>query len=315
MAQYALLVGVSRYFDTNAFSQLDCCEHDAKAIHKRVIHPRILGYKSSNVQLMHDSVPAHEEHNLPVESQIASFLQHFAQRLEKDDTFLFYFSGHGCVKNGEAFIVAKDTYWEALGTKTRGIRLSLVRELLSESKASQKIAIIDACHSGADLTKAGPPLQEEGFQDALQDLAKGTVVLASCERGEKSWALKNSSVFTKHLLAGLDGGAKNDKGEITVYSLVEYVGKNVAGWASQQTPPVKQTPTLLGDLHAEGFVLVSGQATRTPAPTSPAVTRRAWLPWLGIKLSALPFLRWRRYYVVPMGGAPPTTVGPLFLFE
>ena len=298
MTKYALLIGVSRYFDASTFSQLDCCEFDARAVYDRVISPRILGYQPRNVELMHDSVPDHEHYKLPIESQILWFLQQFAQRLEQNDTFLLYFSGHGCVKDGEAFIAAKDTRWEDLGADGKGIRLSVIQQLLSESRAAQKIVILDACHSGSDLTKAGPALHEEEFQDALQQLARGMVVLSSCEKGEKSWALQKRSIFTEHLLAGLDGGAHDQEGNVTVFSLAEYVGKAVANWASERKPPVKQTPTLLGEMHAQGFVLVCGQLRRPP-PSKPS-TPLAWLPWLGIKLSALPFLRWRRYYVAPM---------------
>ena len=101
------------------------------------------------------------------------------------------------------------------------------------------------------------------------------MVLASCEKGEKSWTLGSQSVFTKYLLEALDGEAGGDSGEVTLFALAEHVGRAVVQWAQRQVPPRKQTPTFYGMIHAQGFVLVPAKGARR---ISPLRFSRLWRP-------------------------------------
>lgn len=254
MAKYAILIGVSDYFDIDFFPKIPCCQRDVNDIYRRVIDPNLMGYQPANVIMMHDRVKEH--FYLPLEANIEWALREISRKTTSQDSFLFYFSGHGCVKDGEGYLIAKDTRWESLGPQGRGIGISTIRSILTESKAAQKIAIIDACHSGEELSKAKASLQDERFHDALQRLSRGIAMLSSCEKGQKSWALRNQSVFTKYLLEGLSRKAEDNTGKVTLFSLSEYVGTRVEKWAQEQVPPRRQTPTLYGNIHAKGFILV-----------------------------------------------------------
>lgn len=257
MTKFALLVGISKYLDVTYFPPISFCYQDVIEIYRRVINPKLMGYQPIDVRMLHHLT--REEQYKPIENNVFALLDDIIEDTTPGDTFLFYFSGHGCVKEGEAYLVAMDSRWNYLGTEGKGIKLSEIRDRLQQCKANQKIAIIDACHSGENLSKAAV-LQDKQFHTALEELkeAKGVIVLSSCEKGQKSWGLKgkNQSVFTKYLLEGLDGKARNGWGDVTVFSLAEYTARKVADWGKRQDPRLKQKPTLYAQSHASGFVLV-----------------------------------------------------------
>lgn len=256
MAKYALLIGIGDYHDIEHFSPIPCCRKDVKNIHRVVKNPELMNYNDNaqNVIMFYDR--AREDFFWPIEARILDQLQKFAKKATPQDTLFLYFSGHGCTKDGQAYLVAKDSYWNTLGNYSRGIKISTIKKILWDSKAGQKIAIIDACHSGEKLSKAEEPLVDDRFHDALGDLSEGIAVLSSCKKGERSWTIKNQSIFTKYVLQGLKGKAKNENNEVTFFSLSKYVGDKVTSWASKEIPPKEQTPTLHAKIDARGITLV-----------------------------------------------------------
>lgn len=157
MSKFALLVGVSDYLDVTNFSQIPFCYRDVLELHKRVTDPQLMEYRPIHVRLLHNLTT--EDTHKPIENNISAMFDYLADQAKDGDTFLFYFSGHGCVKGGEAYFVGMDTRWNYLGIEGKGIKISQIRNRLNYCKASQKIAIIDACHSGENLSKKeGSPL-------------------------------------------------------------------------------------------------------------------------------------------------------------
>lgn len=107
-----------------------------------------------------------------------------------------------------------------------------------------KLIVLDACHSGAAIGKAGPGMAPEFIARVFTE-AEGMAVLASCKQGQQSWEWpeEGRSVFTHFLLEALSGHADLDgKGFVTVSDASRYVTDGVKAWAVEHGVP--QTPTL-----------------------------------------------------------------------
>jgi hypothetical protein len=55
-----------------------------------------------------------------------------------------------------------------------------VREIVAASPARARVIVLDACHSGAAIGKAGPAMTPEFIQRVFTE-AEGMAVLASCK--------------------------------------------------------------------------------------------------------------------------------------
>lgn len=110
-------------------------------------------------------------------------------------------------------------------------------------QAGKLLVILDCCHAGGVARPKGDAAADldKGFSPALyQRLAagRGRVVLAASRDAEKSWVLDGdvNSLFTKHLLAGLRGGAPSDDGMVRIFDLFEYLQPRVTGEQRIQHP-------------------------------------------------------------------------------
>jgi Tfp pilus assembly protein FimT len=155
---------------------------------------------------------------------------------------LLYYSGHGKPnKSGLLHLTTLDTVIAEL--ETSAIPINRVYDILGTGKAKKIVILLDCCYSGA----AG-----QGFKGAVDDQlqqlnnARGTyLVTASTElQVAHESAEEGLSLFTKHLIAGLETGEadKDGDGWVSMNELYDYVqGKVVAENPAQQpTKHVKE---------------------------------------------------------------------------
>ncbi|HAA20838.1 MAG TPA: peptidase C14 [Cytophagales bacterium] len=145
---------------------------------------------------------------------------------------LFYFSGHGYPTQIGGSLVTEDFEGNNPGVPFTYI-LSYAEHALSERKANEVVIILDCCYSGdvGDVSLLGK-------DKAL--LPKGLTILSSSGGNELSFTRGdgNGTIFTYHLTNGLEGGAADLLGNITIISLFNYVSRLLdAGW--MQTPYLK----------------------------------------------------------------------------
>ena len=95
MANHALLVGVSQYWDVVNFSQLSCCGKDVLRFYKKVIDPKLMNFDLMCVTMLYDD--SKEDYYKPIESQIRFVLRQMIEETIPEDMFLFYFSGHDLI--------------------------------------------------------------------------------------------------------------------------------------------------------------------------------------------------------------------------
>jgi hypothetical protein len=235
--RWALLVGINDYED-QAISDLKVCVSDVVAVHKLIAADSRSGGAKAMVRLLIDQ----GGDTLPTRNEILTGLAALTQAADPEDMVLFYFSGHGDVVDGEAYLLPRDARHAALAMTS--VALRDVQRILAQSPAHAKVMILDACHSGATIGKAGVKMSADFIRRAFEE-AEGTAVLSSCKQDQVSWEDEETgrSVFTRYLLEALGGGADFDqKGFVTVADASRYVTDKVKLWAAGHSRV--QTPTL-----------------------------------------------------------------------
>jgi len=145
-----------------------------------------------------------------------------------NDTVLLYFSGHGYLNELGGYLVTPDheKYDE-------GIAMDEVLILANESKAKDKIIILDCCHSGA----CGSPTINRG----ASQLDEGVSILTASKDDESSIEINGHGVFTNLLLDALQGGAADLRGHISPGGIYAYIDQALGAW--EQRPVFKTNVT------------------------------------------------------------------------
>lgn len=102
--------------------------------------------------------------------ELALAIQNFAKMLKKEDTFFFYFSGHG--RNGE------------LTFSDMGLALPSILAFIGELPCKNKIVILDCCYSGDFQTEGARQMSLEDSADSFA--GHGMAILASSSANEVS---------------------------------------------------------------------------------------------------------------------------------
>jgi uncharacterized caspase-like protein len=132
---YALLVGVSTYLDPK--NNLEGVQYDAPHMKEMLIND--CGYSASRITTIEDSKAT--------KNAIRVALLQAASRVGKDDTFVFYFSGHGYTYpsyTGTAYLEPYDTESDSV---TNDISSTELKQWLDGVRCSHVLVVIDACEA------------------------------------------------------------------------------------------------------------------------------------------------------------------------
>jgi hypothetical protein len=131
---------------------------------------------------------------------------------------LLYFSGHGIIKSTGGYLVTTDAK-----KYNEGVSMDEILNLANQSKAINKIIILDCCHSGA--------LGSPSFSgNKLAQLSEGLSVLTASRDNESALEVNGSGVFTSLIVDALKGGAADLRGNITPGSIYAYVDEALGAW-------------------------------------------------------------------------------------
>lgn len=164
----------------------------------------------------------------------------YSSTLNPDSRLLIFFAGHGCTKSGfrgkAGFLIPCDGRTDDLSTLIRWEEFTLNAELIPSKHI---FFIMDACYGGLVFNRAVAAgsvrfLKDMMIRPVRQALTAGKqdepVVDGGGPRPEHS-------IFTGHLLDGLEGGARAHEGHLTASGLMSYVYKQVSNDIhSTQTP-------------------------------------------------------------------------------
>ena len=244
--KWALLVGVNEY--QNDISPLRFCVSDVVSFRESLID--VCGYEPGNVFLMTDQKTGAD---YPTHVNVVKRLGLLSQRINAEDTFVFYFSGHGISKGEQSFLLTANSDSTTLDTlELTAIPLGKVQEILSRIKANQMLSIIDACRNDPSSGRGDDDnLLTDTFardlklkrQNESSNKPAVSATLYACSVGERAyeWSQVNHGIFSYYLLEGINGKAANSKGSVTITDLADYTQTKVNEWANnnkgrQQTP-------------------------------------------------------------------------------
>jgi sulfatase modifying factor 1 len=234
--------------------------------------------------------------NIVDKATFVKLLNDVLNQLNPEDTFLFFFAGHGSRRSlkDAAGNVLRDSQGRIreeeylLFSNTEDVRFSETALSISELEkelsgcvAQKRLFILDACRSTTDATKSrsgkfgfrDDTLKTDygKFRERLDAVARtkpkdfdGSVaaaILWSCSPGEKSYEDDKGGVFTAQLVSALTGGVS---GVPTATELRQYVLTHMpSGLPGPQTP----------DLRGTGSVAVSPQPVAERTDPEPRANR------------------------------------------
>ena len=126
-------------------------------------------------------------------------IRRYCSTAQSDDTFIFYFSGHGYQYKGKQYLVTAhtpDPYVDIDNALKESISVEdTIQKYFQQSQAKNKAFIIDACFNNLDSDKG---LAAVGPRSA-------TLIARSCSSTQKSFEDENigSSIYTHYLLERL----------------------------------------------------------------------------------------------------------------
>lgn len=137
---------------------------------------------------------------------------------------LLYFAGHGHIEATGGYLLATDSR-----RGDEGVSLSEILTLANESPATNKIIVLDSCHSG--IAGNAPT----GGQ--LATLSDGLTVLTASTENQYATEENGRGVFTTLFVDALNGSAANLTGDITPGSVYAHIDQSLGAW--EQRPVFK----------------------------------------------------------------------------
>jgi hypothetical protein len=115
-----------------------------------------------------------------------------------------------------------------------GVSMDEILSIANDSKAQNRVIILDCCHSGA----MGSP-KTSGNKSA--HIVEGVSILTASREMENAIEINGHGVFTNLLLNALQGGAADLRGHITPGSIYAYIDQALGPW--DQRPVFKTNIT------------------------------------------------------------------------
>jgi uncharacterized caspase-like protein len=209
--KHALLVGVRNY-DHDALTPLQYTENDVEELAKALAEG---GFAS--VRVLTTTRGAKKKAALPTAENLRAEIKALLAKKTRDDTVLIALAGHGISgtikeagkEKDESFFCPADAQ---LNDNDTLIGLGQLFRDLGDCGAAVKLLLVDACRND-------PKKGRNVDIDALPKPPRGTAALFSCSTGERAFETdklgKGHGVFFHHVLEGLRGKARNERGEGT----------------------------------------------------------------------------------------------------
>ncbi|WGV16276.1 caspase family protein [Fuscovulum ytuae] len=150
-----------------------------------------------------------------------------------DEIAILYFAGHGYIEQVGGYLICSDTK-----DGDDGLSLHEVMVLANQSKAKNRIIVLDCCHSGI---AGNHSLRDEAIQISI-----GVTVLTASTVSQYASEKDGSGLFTSLLVDALNGGAANLLGDITPGSVYAHIDQSLGPW--DQRPMFKTNVTTFTSL-------------------------------------------------------------------
>lgn len=207
----ALIVGID-YYET--LSDLRGCVSDAHSV-KDVLERNSDG--TVNFPAPHFRTCATDKQIVRAHDLKRAVRQLFAGDAE---IALLYFAGHGYIEDTGGFLCASDAQ-----TGDDGFPLHELMTLANNSRARNKVIILDSCHSGAAGNSQVIP--------KLAQITDGVTILTATTDEQPAAEARRGGVFTRLFVDALNGAAANLVGDITPGSVYAHIDQSLGPWAQR----------------------------------------------------------------------------------
>ena len=244
--RWALIIGVDNY-------GLKGAVNDARALKSALV--RYAGFPDKQVVLLTTDNPD----SLPTQRNIVIELDRLSRTVPTDGLLLFSFSGHGQTIQDNAYLIPSDGEMTKVKRLLRDLSIDVARikEAIEEMKIKQVLMFIDACRDrieGPGRASASEPLtpvMSGGFSlDTANQDVEAFATLYATRVGESAYEYFDEPTrewrgyFGRATEEALSGEAANDKGEVTLASLVKYLEDRVPV-RSYRKEGIRQIPWLI----------------------------------------------------------------------
>ena len=225
---WGLVVGINSY---TRVPPLQHARNDAQAVAQFLVTR--LGFPERQIRILLDKDATRD-------AILESFMDYTNTEIQPDDRILVFFAGHGYThpsRRGEVgFLIPADGNPEDLSSLIRWDTLTRNSDLI---EAKHIFFIMDACYGGLAITRALRPGSMRFLKDMLQRYSRQVLTAGKADEpvSDAAGPLAGHSVFTGHLIQGLNGNAASAEGALTANGLMSYVYERVSRDPhSQQTP-------------------------------------------------------------------------------
>ena len=231
---HALVVGIAQYQHADVLHPVAAVRNDAQDVGDRL---QRRGYPRDNMQVLLDEAATR--------TALLGALDALAANCGSDAYATIYLSCHGGYDgSARAYLLPWDADWTTHD--------AIARTAIAEGEFTKKVGAIqgtvtlflDCCHAGGIVDLQDFPLRRglpHATYHALVAGAPRRAVLAASRPDEESHVDPGdrNSLFTKHLIAALDGGIAGGDGTIRVTQLWQYLHEKVTGDRDDQHPVFK----------------------------------------------------------------------------
>jgi WD40 repeat protein len=156
-------------------------------------------------------------------SGIQNLFKKNLDKLNPNDSAIFFFSGHGISTENNYFFISTEFNNKKENLKNTSLSQEELTSLISNVDVMKKLVILDTCQSGGDWMNDSSFLSQEFSLGVLSKLT-GITVIASSMQNQVSYESSKlgHGLLTKSILEALE-----NKGEINTSSLIPYVNKRV----------------------------------------------------------------------------------------
>ena len=210
----ALVIGIDHYENG---SRLFGCVNDANSV-KGILERNADGSKNFDCNLL----TASDENGSLKRNDLKDSIEKLFST--KSETALLYFAGHGHISAVGGYLLASDSK-----RGDEGVSLSEILIMANDSPATNKVIILDSCHSGIAGTSPS--------KTATATLSEGLTILTASTAEQYASEEDGSGIFTTLLVDALNGSAANLIGEITPGSVYAHIDQSLGAW--EQRPVFK----------------------------------------------------------------------------
>jgi hypothetical protein len=142
---------------------------------------------------------------------------------DQSEVALFYFAGHGYLEDeSSGYLCGSEC--EA---GDDGVLMADIMRMASKSPASNKVVILDSCHSGLAGNRDGV--------DDVAEMKEGMTVLTASTAQQSSYEVSGggAGVFSSLLLDALNGAAANLIGDVTPGSVYAHIDQSLGSFGQR----------------------------------------------------------------------------------